>query len=64
MVVGLAIVEAFFKRIYVPVPVRVIFYVILVLGGPVSMTFLAILGLSDSKFNFKRENEEFENKDE
>lgn len=64
MVVGLAIVEAFFKRIYVPVPIRVIFYLILILAGPVSMTFLAVLGLSDTKFAFKREADEFENKNE
>jgi hypothetical protein len=64
MVVGLAIVEAFFRRIYIPLPIRIIFYIILILAGPVSMTFLAILGLSDTKFAFKRENDEIENKDE
>ncbi|UCE65623.1 MAG: DUF2232 domain-containing protein [Candidatus Zixiibacteriota bacterium] len=63
VVVGLAIVEAFFKRIILPVPIKVIFYVILILAGPISMTFLAILGLSDTKFNFKREIEDFENKE-
>jgi hypothetical protein len=64
MVVGLAIVEAYFRRIYVPLPIRIIFYVILILAGPVSMTFLAVLGLSDTKFAFKREIDEIENKDE
>jgi len=63
MVVGLAIVEAFFKRVILPTPIKVIFYVILILAGPISMTFLAILGLSDTKFNFKREIDEFENKE-
>ena len=63
MVVGLAIMEAFFKRIILPLPIRIIFYVILILAGPISMTFLAILGLSDTKFNFKREIEDFENKE-
>jgi hypothetical protein len=63
MVVGLAIVEAFFKRIILPIPIRVVFYIILILAGPISMTFLAILGLSDTKFNFKREIDEFENKE-
>jgi len=64
MVVGLAIVEAFFRRIYVVLPIKIIFYILLILGGPISMTFLAILGLSDTKFGFKREVEEFEDKDE
>lgn len=63
MVVGLAIVEAFFKRIILPMPIKVIFYIILILAGPISVTFLAILGLSDTKFNFKREIEDFENKE-
>jgi len=64
MVVGLAILEAFFKRIYVVLPVKIVFYILLVLAGPISMAFLAILGLSDTKFGFKREVEEFEDKDE
>jgi uncharacterized protein YybS (DUF2232 family) len=61
MIVGLAIVEAFFKRALMQTPIKVIFYIILILAGPISMVFLAILGLSDTKFDFKREIEEFEN---
>lgn len=63
MIVGLAIMEAYFKKVIVPTPIRVIFYVVLFLGGPVSMAFLAVLGLADTKFNFKREIDEVENKD-
>ena len=63
MVIGLAIMEAFFKRALVQTPIKIIFYLILILAGPISMVFLAILGLSDTKFDFKREIEEFENKE-
>ncbi len=63
MIVGLAIMETYFKKVFVPAPIRVIFYIVLFLGGPVSMAFLAVLGLADTKFNFKREIDEVENKD-
>jgi uncharacterized protein YybS (DUF2232 family) len=62
MVVGLAIVEAFFKRFDVQMPIRVIFYIFLILGNFVTMGMLAVLGLLDSKFNFARESIEKENK--
>jgi hypothetical protein len=55
-VVGLAIVEAFFRRAMIPVPIRVIFYVILLLSSLFALIFLAILGLADNRFNFAREN--------
>lgn len=64
MVVGFAITEAFFKRALMQTPVKVIFYIILILAGPISMIFLAVLGLSDTKFDFKREIEVFENKEQ
>lgn len=64
MVVGLAILEAFFKKIMLAAPIKIIFYLVLIMAGPVSMAFLAILGLSDTKFNFKRETEDFENRNE
>lgn len=60
-VVGLAIVEAFFKRALIPVPLRVIFYVILLLSSVFALIFLAVLGLADSRFNFARENKENRN---
>ncbi len=60
-VVGLAIVEAFFKRALIPVPLRVIFYAILLLSSVFALIFLAVLGLADSKFNFARENTENKN---
>ncbi len=55
-VVGLAIVEAFFKRTMIPIPIRVIFYAILLLSSLFALIFLAVLGLADSRFNFAREN--------
>jgi hypothetical protein len=57
-VVGLAIVEAFFKRAVIPIPLRVIFYAILLLSSLFALIFLAVLGLADSRFNFARENAE------
>ena len=62
MIVGLAVLEAFFRKILLAAPIKVIFYLVLIMAGPVSMVFLAVLGLSDTKFNFKREIEDFENK--
>lgn len=55
-VVGLAIVEAFFRRVMIPVPIRVIFYVILLLSSLFALIFLAVLGLADNRFNFARDN--------
>ncbi len=60
-VVGMAIVEAFFKRVMIPVPIRVIFYAILLLSSVFALIFLAVLGLADSKFNFAREETENKN---
>jgi hypothetical protein len=60
-VVGMAIVEAFFKRAMIPIPLRVIFYVILLLSSLFGLIFLAALGLADSRFNFARENTENKN---
>jgi uncharacterized protein YybS (DUF2232 family) len=56
--VGLAVVESFFRRIMIPVPIRIILYVVMLLTSLISFFFLAMLGLADSKFNFARENEE------
>lgn len=56
--VGLAVVESFFRRIMIPVPIRIILYVVMLLTSLISFLFLAMLGLADSKFNFARENEE------
>ena len=55
-VVGLAVVEAFFKRAVIPISLRVIFYAILLLSSLFALIFLAVLGLADSRFNFAREN--------
>lgn len=60
-VVGLAIVEAFFKRALIPVPLRVIFYAFLLLSSVFALIFLAVLGLADSRFNFARESTENRN---
>lgn len=58
VLVGLAVVEAFFRRILIPVPIRIIIYLVMLLTSLISLFFLALLGLADSKFNFARENEE------
>ena len=58
-VAGLAVVEAFFRRLSMPIIVRLIIYVImLILFMPVGMAILAVLGLMDSRFNFRRENDD------
>ncbi len=53
--VGLAVLEAFLRRLSIPPFMRVIFYIIMVLMSIFSLVFLAVLGLADSRFNFKRE---------
>lgn len=60
-VVGLAVTEAFFKRLFMPRMFRVVFYIIALLISVFSLIFFAILGLADSRFNFKREIENIEN---
>ncbi|MEE9553855.1 MAG: DUF2232 domain-containing protein [candidate division Zixibacteria bacterium] len=67
-VVGLSIMESFFRRMYKPTPARIIFYgTFLFLGvfglantfltytGLIMLVFLIALGLSDSRFNFRKE---------
>jgi hypothetical protein len=55
--VGLAVVESFFRRIMIPMPIRIILYLVILLTSLISLILLALLGLADSKFNFAREME-------
>jgi len=74
LIVGLSIVESYFRRSYSPGRLRLIFYAVLVLlgifaafhpvlfyTGLVILIFLVALGLTDSRFNFKRESLEENN---
>lgn len=67
-VIGLSIMESYFRRMYNSTPSRIIFYgTLLFLGvfglantvltytGLIILVFLIALGLSDSKFNFRRD---------
>jgi uncharacterized protein YybS (DUF2232 family) len=65
-VTGLALVESYFRRLSIPVPLRVAFYVIIFIMSFtfVSLIFLAILGLIDSRFAFRRENPDKEDIEE
>ena len=60
-VVGLAVTEAFFKRLFFPKAFRIIFYIAALLISIFSLIFFALLGVADSRFNFKREIENIEN---
>lgn len=60
-VVGLAVTEAFFKRLFMPKLFRIGFYIIALVISVFSLIFFALLGLADSRFNFKREIENIEN---
>ncbi len=70
-IVGLSIVESYFRRLYKPGPIRILFYGLMVfLGifalssavlsytGLIFLVFLIALGLSDSRLNYNRENVE------
>jgi uncharacterized protein YybS (DUF2232 family) len=61
-VVGLAVTEAFLKRFNVPSVVRMIFYVLMILTSVLGLVFFALLGIADSRFNFKRETLDREDK--
>jgi uncharacterized protein YybS (DUF2232 family) len=63
---GLALVESYFKRLSIPVPLRVAFYFIIFIMSFtfVSLIFLAVLGLIDSRFTFRRENPDKEDLEE
>ncbi len=62
LIVGLAVIDAFFKRIMLPAPARVIIYIIILIAGLITMGFLAVLGLADTRINFKRDLEDNGNK--
>ena len=53
---GLAYIEAFLRRISAPLIIRIAVYILLLLGSLPSMVFMAVLGLLDSRFGFRREN--------
>jgi hypothetical protein len=55
---GLAYVESFLRRISAPLIIRIAVYILLLLGSLPSLIFMAILGLLDSRFSFRRENAE------
>jgi hypothetical protein len=55
---GLAVIESFMKRLSFPMLLRITFYVIILFMNFVGLLFLAILGLADSRFNFRRQNPE------
>jgi uncharacterized protein YybS (DUF2232 family) len=55
-IAGLAVMEAIFRRMSLPVPIRIVFYIITLLLFMIGLVFLAILGLADSRFNFRRDN--------
>jgi uncharacterized protein YybS (DUF2232 family) len=65
---GLAVVEAFLRRIRMPLVARLIVYIIPMIILPIGMIlslFMAVLGLMDSRFNLRREdNEKNDNFDE
>jgi uncharacterized protein YybS (DUF2232 family) len=63
---GLALIESYFRRMSIPVPLRVAFYLIIFIMSFtfVSLIFLAVLGLIDSRFNFRRENPDKEDLEE
>lgn len=56
-VAGLAVTEASLRRFAAPAFMRAVFYVIILLTSMMGfgLVILAILGLADSRFNFKRE---------
>ena len=55
---GLAYVESFFRRLAIPMFIRIVTYVLMLLISLPSIVFMAVLGLMDSRFNFRRENAE------
>jgi uncharacterized protein YybS (DUF2232 family) len=63
---GLALVESSFRRLSIPMPLRVAFYLIVFIMSFtfVSLLFLAILGLIDSRFKFRRQNPDKEEVEE
>ena len=55
---GLAVMDAFMRRLMFPMPLRIAFYVILFFMNFLGLLFLAIIGLADSRFNFRRQTPE------
>ncbi len=63
---GLAVIEAFFRKLAIPMFLRIAFYVIIFFMSftLVSLLFLAILGLADSRFNFRKQTPDKEDLEE
>jgi uncharacterized protein YybS (DUF2232 family) len=58
-ITGLSVLEALLRRLSIPVGVRLIIYIIPIILAPIGLVFMAaltIVGLLDSRFNFRREN--------
>ncbi len=61
-VVGMAVIESFMKRYSIPLLAKIIFYLFILFTIWMSFIVFAIIGLADSRFNFKRENLDIEDK--
>jgi len=61
-VAGFAVIEAYLKRLSAPVALKVISYLTMFLLMAISSVMLAVIGLADSRFNFRRENLDREEK--
>jgi hypothetical protein len=55
---GLAVMEAFMKRLMFPMPLRIALYIVLFFLNFIGLVFLAIIGLADSRFSFRRQTPE------
>jgi uncharacterized protein YybS (DUF2232 family) len=52
---GLAVIDAFMRRLMLPMLLRITFYIILLFMNFLGLFFLAVVGLADSRFNFRRQ---------
>jgi len=63
---GICLVDFYFKRINIPAPVRLLIYLFILIAVVVAIPILAIVGIADSRFDFRKiahSNEESEVKD-
>ncbi|MCP4584071.1 MAG: DUF2232 domain-containing protein [candidate division Zixibacteria bacterium] len=51
---GICLVDFYFKRINIPAPVRLLIYLFILIAVVVAIPILAIVGITDSRFDFRK----------
>jgi uncharacterized protein YybS (DUF2232 family) len=51
---GICLVDFYFKRVMIPTPMRLVIYILVMIGVIVIIPILAVIGVIDSRFDFRK----------